>query len=54
MKVGTQAVTRVIEKGDLRLMYMNDVKFDLHNTTYVVPGITKNIVGITKMLHEGW
>ena len=53
MKVGTGAVTRVSEKGNLKLVDMNDTEFVLENT-YVVPGITRNIISITKLLFEGW
>ena len=52
MKVDTGAVTRVNEKGNLKLMDMNDTGFVLDNV-YFVPGITRNIISITEMLFEG-
>ena len=53
MKVGTGAVTRVTAKGELTLEDMNDTRFTLHKV-HVVPGITRNIISITQMLHKGW
>ena len=53
MKVGTGAVTRVTKKRNLKLVDMNDTEFVLDNT-YMVPGITRNIISITKLLFEGW
>ena len=53
MKVGTGAVTRVTEKGDLNLQDMNGVVFTLHKV-HVVPAITRNIISISQLLREGW
>ena len=53
MNVGTGDVTRVTEKGELRVMDENGTDFVL-NYVHVVPGITRNIISITQMLREGW
>ena len=53
MKVGTGQVTRVTEKGELKVMDQNGTVFVLEYV-HVVPGITRNIISITQLLHEGW
>jgi hypothetical protein len=53
MKVGNGELTSVVAKGTLTMKTKEGHEVRLNNT-HVVPNITKNIISITQLLHEGW